>query len=247
MNYKKDFLNSLSTAKIGLIVFFILITIIYQLKFHTITPANTFFGHKKTTGIVISDSIITGFLGVLSVIIVILCRSGYTNLLTHWKAYLVVFIILFLFNLAQESSGLNRYLAESETAQGLGPYAELDDTLTPEGRAKFKATNKEGDFFISAIAYTCALILIFLILYFSYSMIKASYHGYKSGENNIPNLWLFSIELFLVVILNGLAPVISTKLRGENYSRTKASVIVFICILVIIIHLMFQYNGLYKM
>ena len=249
------FQKSLTLLKIGLIVFFILVTIVYQAKFRKIKPATTFFGHKGTTVKVLADSAITGTLGVLTIIILITTRAGVHRIPNHWKACLMIFLILFLFNMAQESSGLNRYLAESETGRGEGPYASLDGTTTPEGRIIFNNIDKQGDFFVTATAYSGGIILVLVIGYLVYKMVEFTFIGYKSGRNDIGNLpglgvfgpfSLFLIELILVVGLNGAGPIISTKLRGEAYDKTKIGIVVFICIIVFCIHVMFQYNGLHN-
>lgn len=250
-----DFTNSLGILKIGLITFFIVVTIVYQLKFRNIQQANTFFGQKNTTMKVILDSITAGLIGIFTIFIVVSFRIGSSHIFSQWKACLIVFIILFLFNLALESSGLNRWLAESETAKGEGPYAVLDGTTTPEGREKFNNINKQGDFFITALAYTCLVFVAFIILYYTYRMIKATYINYKNNLfpiKSTPSVLgmspyiVFILELLLVVVLNSTAPVISPKIRGEQYTRTTIGVVIVIAIIVFSIHIMFQYNGLYN-
>jgi hypothetical protein len=244
-SYKEDFINSLGLMKVGLISFFVIVTIVYQANFHSIEQANTFFGEKSTRWRVILDSIITGLLGVLTVVLVVGFRVGFDQVIYHWRACLIVFTLLSLFNLSQESSGLNRYMSKNDTAKGEGPYAEIDGTTTPEGREKFKNATKQGEYFITSMAYTCAIFLGILILYLIFKMFRSSFSGWLSGNHNIPSYSIFLFELILVVCLNGLAPLISTKVRGEKYTRTSTEVILFICIVSFILHFMFQYTGLY--
>ena len=253
-NYHTDFKNSLGIAKVGLILFFILITIVYQAKFHKIQSANTFFGNPSTKWKIILDGVITGVLGVLTSLFVMASRYGLEDALKKWKTYLVIFIILFLFGISQESSGLNRYLAKAETAEGKGPYAELDGTTTEEGKIAFKSQEQSGDYFLTAIAYTSMFLVFIFVSYQVSKMFKATGQGFTSGENNIAKskagfgklspIAGFGLELLVVAGLNALAPVISTKLRGEAFSPSKGVIISMTFVIAIILQFMLQYTGM---
>jgi len=200
------------------------------------------------------DGIVAGTLGVITSFYVMASRNGCKDALTKWKTYIIIFIILFLFGISQESSGLNRYLARHETAEGKGPYAELEGTTTEEGRAAFKTTMESGDYFVTSLAYTSMFLVMNFVLFNTYKMFKASAQGWASGQHNIADSKAgfgimnpfagFGTELLIVAGLNACAPVFSTLLRGEHFTPTSGVIISMTFLIAFVLHFMLQYTGM---
>ena len=251
--FHEDFERALVTAKVGLILFFILVTVVYQMKYRKVKSANTFFGDPKTRLRVIGDACLTGLLGAASTAFVILSRGGIAALKQHKVTLVIVFIILALFGLSQESSGFNRWLAREETAKGEGAYAELDGTLTEEGRAAFAAQEAPGEPFVDSLATTSMVLVGIFVLYNTFKMMKASYEGYKSNQFSISTSKAgfgkmgpkagFMVEVAVVVLLNALAPILSVKIRGEHYNKQSALVATGIALIAATLQPMLQYSG----
>lgn len=266
-NYKDHFHHSLLGAKGGLIVFFILITLVYQAKYRKIDNAQTFFGTSKTRMSVIGGAMIAAVLGMLSVVFVIVSRAGTGAIMRNIKNILIVGLILFLFAMTQESSGFNRWLAEKETEEGHGPYAsiskakyiehdhETDFEKDLEEEKKCNKTN--GKPFLSSVS-TLSLILIGIgLFYFIGRMFLATYYGFVSGQNNITSLpgmfggsltplVGFALELIIVGGLNAISPALDPLIRGEGYDPMKFVVIFAIFIISVSLHIMLQYTGMLK-
>ena len=254
-NYHDMLHHSLAYAKVGLILFFILVTVVYQTKYRNVQSAFTFFGQSSTRWKVIADACIAGFLGVISTMFVITSRSGWRSIGKHWSTLLIVFVILMLFALAQESSGFNRYLAKHETVQGKGVYAKLEGTDTEEGRKKFEEEQKGGDPFENALSSTTMLLVGLFLMYFIARMFKATYLGYCSGENTIEastagsglggmsKNTAFALEVLVVVVLNAFAPAISAAIRGEHFSKMTGMVVTGIAVIALGLQFMLQYTG----
>lgn len=257
MTYKDDFVASLGGIKISMILFFIIVTAIYQFQYHTQREVNTFFGDNSTRWRVLLDGFITGLLGVLSTIAVIVLRRG--RVANHLSTLAIIFFLLFTFAVAQEGSGFNRFLARKETMEGSGPYAKLDGILNPDGtinkeeQAKLEALETGGDPFLTSVAYTCAIIVGVLLSYTIWKMFTYTKLGYESGKSYIQsNQYLgsaspykmFVLELILVVGLNALAPMLAPLIRGETYTRSNYVVILGIGVVAFVLHFMLQYVGL---
>jgi len=132
-NSSSIFIGALTKAKGGLVLFLILLTIIYNMKFSQKWYAKTLFNNPQFAGRVILDGILAGLLGVVSIFTVFAMRNKDTLDPKHLKKYFIIFIILALFAIAQESSGLNRYLNEEEIDNGHGIYNHI--STSPRTRA----------------------------------------------------------------------------------------------------------------
>jgi hypothetical protein len=265
-NYKDHFYNSLLGAKGGLIVVFILITLVYQAKYRKIENAQTFFGTPLTRLRIVGGALVAAVLGMLSVIFVIVSRAGTGAIMRNINNILIVGIILFLFAIAQESSGFNRWLARKETKEGHGPYVSIT-------KEKYASNNHEQDYekeleeekkcenikqpFLDSVS-TLSLILIGIgLIYFIGRLVLATYYGFTSQKNNLSSLpgmfggnitplLGFAIELLIVGALNAASPALDPLIRGEGYDPSKAIMIVAIFIISVSLHIMLQYTGMLK-
>jgi len=264
-NYKYIFHNSLMSIRIGLIVIFILITLVYQAKYRKIENAQTFFGHPSTRIRIVGGALVASILGMMSVVFVIVSRAGTAAIMRNINKVLFVGVILFLFTVARESSGFNRWLSRKETAEGKGPYASIS-------KAKYTSNNNveyyEKDLmdekkcetkpqpFLDSIS-TLSLILIGIaLIYFIGKMFVATYYGFTSEQNNLDSLpgmfggkitplLGFIIELLVVGILISASPALDPIIRGKGYDSSK-EMIFYIFIIAVSLHIMFQYTGMLK-
>jgi hypothetical protein len=211
---------------------------------------------------VLIDSTITGILGVISIAVVFYIREGknwgfFKDMKKHLKAYIYVFIILFLFTFAQESSGFNRYRAEADTANGKGPYAEIDGTAVNgvpnvPGMRAFRETEKPGDYFMTSVSYTCGVIIALACFYFIFRMFGATFRGMNSHQIsdafNSNASFKFFLEIMALAVINGVAPMISSKLRGEKmFGKSTMMMTGVVVVVSIVLHFMFQWSGVYAM
>jgi hypothetical protein len=265
-NYKEHFQHSLLSAKTGLIAIFILITLVYQTKYRKLESAQTFFGTSSSSFKFIGGALLSAVLGMLSVVFVIISRAGTGAIKRNINNILVVGGILFLFTIARESSGFNRWLARKETLEGHGAYAEISkEKYNSNNRShdyekeleEEKNCDSKGDPFLDSI---CSLSLILLgigLVYFIGKIILATYYGFKSGQNNISSLpgmfegkvtplLGFSIELFIVGLLNATILILMPIIKGEGYNPLKKIVFISIFIIAVSLHVMLQYTGMLK-
>lgn len=255
-DYQHQFANSLLKAKGGLIIIFLLITIIYQIKYGKSKHAQTFFTTSSTRWKVLFDAAITFLLGAAATAFVWISRVGPETFLTSrpYKPMIIVGLILGLFVIAQESSGFNRYMTEKETSEGKGHYSDIDKG-SKGGTKELDISPNSGDPFLNSISTLSIIILGVGLLYFTINMFISTYHGYISGKHNISNLpgmfngrilpiYGICLELFIVVLLNMSAPLISNKLRNEPISSTTLAVTGIVAFIAFIVHLMIQWNGM---
>jgi hypothetical protein len=255
-NYQHQFENSLFKAKGGLIVMFLLITIIYQIRYEKSKKAQTFFTTSSTRWKVLFDASITFLLGALTTAFIWMSRVGPEIFLTSspYKPMIIVGLILGLFVIAQESSGFNRYMAKKETSEGKGPYSDIDKG-SEGGTEELDISPNSGDPFLNSISTLSIIILGVGLLYFTINMFIATYYGYKSEKHNISDLpgmfkgtilpiYGICLELFIVVLLNSSGPLISSKLRNEPIRSTTLGVTAVVAVIAFTVHLMIQWNGM---
>jgi len=255
-DYQHQFENSLLSAKGGLIIMFLLITIIYQQRYKKSKNAQTFFTTSSMRWKIISDASITFVLGATTTAFVWMSRVGSEAFLTSrpYKPMIIVGLILGLFVIAQESSGFNRYMAKKETSEGKGPYNDIDKG-SEGGSEELDISPNSGDPFLNSISTLSVIILGVGLLYFTTNMFIATYYGYVSGKHNIsdlpgmfkgtiPPIYGICLELFIVVLLNSAGPLISSKLRNEPISSTTLGVTGVVALIAFTVHLMLQWNGM---
>lgn len=129
-NYTNTFVSSLIKIKISLIILFILITVVYLIQQETLIKDGnihvyTMLHSKNDIKQLLKASCIDAFFVSLSFIFILATRGGirhlFHNIVEHMKEIVILAIVFFLFRFAQESSGMNRWLApKSDT------YTKLD-------------------------------------------------------------------------------------------------------------------------
>jgi hypothetical protein len=256
---QKQFIHKFKIIKIGLLIFLIVISIIYQAQIainkkhkteDTLAnkyPLNSFF-----------DSLITGFTASLSIIFVWLSRGRSFNL--PISALAIVFIIMFIFTLAQEYSGFNRYMDRKHIIEGTSIYARMNNV----SKEKAKMIEENGDPFLISCGYLLCIIIFLAVVYFIYKLFKYSFCAYKlMPQFNIGNIkvifnttrgnkyLLFALEILVMIIINLIPPMfISPYFRKDlefNLKHQFSSyniTIISIILIVIFLHIMIQYIGL---
>lgn len=332
-NYQHMFVRSLEKTKIGLIIFLILITVIYNIFYRHSKDswyASTYFFSEKYLIRVFCDAGISGLMGIVSIVILFYGFRQPDMRMPFSKfagIAFIVFTIMFLFALAQEGSGLNRYLDKADILEGNSNYnkiwynsdnnvrlKEIENNnncnniksiienkkiinthksseennfsvpvtkpvpvpvpvqapdLIPETKKDplecltVKDIESGGDPFIISVGHSCMLLVCIIVLIFILRMIIATGYGFINGENNVSEITFFSenisqnlhymkyfiffIETIVVVGgINGLSPYLSLLIRGEKVKTSSLFGIGFIFIVAVSLHIMFQYNGLYK-
>ena len=268
--YEKDFHDifeeSLINSKVGALLFFALITLVYQIKYRKTYETHTFMGNKIRRMQVFKDAGFIAICAMLSVVYVSLSR-GFS-----WGAMLqgvaIVGVILFSFDIAQESSGFNRWLDESQIIKGIGPYAAIDkmyrhryqDESAQE--SDFNELNLEGagDPFLDSLSDLSLLIVAFIVMWLVIKMVASTYWGYISGTTFVENTkffaWAtngqglnpnmgFTLELLVMGLINGLGPYMSPVFRQEQRNTMDYMMVGMFVTVSIVLHIMFQFTGLY--
>lgn len=250
-NYKHNFESSLVIAQGGLIAILLLLTFFYQQNSFSSKFANTFFSNSDHVYKVIGASALTGLIAALTTVYIMGSRGFFSMMVL-----LLVFAILFVYGLAQESSGVNRWLKINEMTLGEGDYAELsgisrEDTTTLQ---ELNQTVSNVDPFYTATTYTLLALVTVLMGYLGWIMLKSSWVG--SGENSIykskfwggsvnPSLGFFLELLFMG--MNGLIPIVATLVRGEELTSTTYKNVALFGVGSIVLQVLIQYAGLYDM
>jgi hypothetical protein len=257
LTYHENFTKSIGGLKVGLIIFFLLVTVVYQRKFKKDKAATTFFGDTKTKPRIYGEAALAGLFGVVSMLYIMASRQSLGLVGKHFKTLVIVFFILALFALAQESSGFNRYQTQDETAKGEGPYAEIEGTKdNPVAQMQYKQRETGGDPFVLSVAYACLGLVMIGVVWNILKMSKYTVQGAISGENSIgdsgagfgkmsPYLG-FLLELLALAVLNSIAPWSAAKVRGEAIDQGKHKTIMFIAFVAVVLHIMLQYTGMLK-
>lgn len=270
-NYQKNFEHSLISAKGSLILILGLITLAYQFKYANVANAKTYFGDSEYRKRALIDMGITAFFGMLSSSIIIWSHGG--NYWSNFGNVCIVGIVLALFNLAQEASGLNRYLAKDDTLNKEGPYYEIDvksnvesslqattavndtnrdiarNTLSEQSLSEIEALETNGDPFIISLSNVSMLLIIIFVLYLIIKMFTATYYGMKAGTNSpfgSDNIKIpFIIELiFIVAGFNIIPPLISPYIRNQKFTKTSMVTVAGVFIIAIVLQIMLQYTGM---
>lgn len=243
---KEDFYTSILSAKIGILLFLVLIIFVYQVYFVKLDSDNkTFFNDPRTVMKPIIESGIAAFIGAISIFIVNLMRLGLKNSL-KWerlKVYITIFIVIFLFDISEEASGFNRYMANiSKTNE---EYKELNDRNDKNEPIEKEKTY--GDPFLTSIAYVTISLGILAIIYFIFNMIRSTIRGKISGMNSVTQTgggWgIFSIELFIVVVLNFSGSLLAKLSTGGVISTSTYFSSYLFAIIAFSLQIMSQYTG----
>lgn len=250
----KSFLN----IKVGLLIFLLIISCIYQIllkKNHKYKTEETLF--NKYPKDIFLDAFVTGIAGVVSVVFVWLSRRMVFEI--PFKGVGLLFLIFFTFTLAQEISGFNRYMDRKKIIKGESIYTKMNNISADRA----KNIEENGDPFLISCGYFLFCIVFITFAYLVYKMFKYSFCAYKLmpefNINNIKYLFgttygnryvLFYLEIAIMIIINIIPPLlISPILRKEEKTTLKHKltsynfVILSIVVIVIILHIMIQYMG----
>lgn len=236
----------------SLSLFLIILTGFYQHLSKNTNFTNTFFsdnGYKKN---IIAASIVCGLISGLTKLYVL----GSRNLFSIYM-FLMIFLVMTMISLCEESSGINMWLNNKNTSKGKGHYAILND-INPNDictqEIYLKSVNQKNPY-ISSIINTFFVVSAILFIYFIWLMISDTFAGYSSGKNNINDslFWDGNISptsgFFLeciIMSMSGLSPIISAMIKDDeitNYTYIESLVYSFGSIA---LHIMFQYTGTYK-
>jgi hypothetical protein len=238
-------------AKGGLIAILLLLTFFYQQSSSSSKFSNTFFSNSDHMYKAIGASALTGLIASLTTIYIMGSRGFFSM-----TVLLLVFAILFVYDLAQESSGVNRWLNISTMKRGEGDYADLNtithkDTTTLQ---EFNQTVSNIDPFYTATTYTLLVLITVLMGYLGWIMLKSSWIG--SRENSIYNSEFWgsavnpSLGFFLELMfmgMNGLIPIVATLVRGEELTSATYINVSLFGVGSIVLQILIQYAGLYDM
>jgi len=253
------FEHNLLYIKGGLIIFMILITCVYTFLYNSTKTAWTYIHDTSTLHKVGLDALVAGLFGILSFAVLVLSRTGSISYLLSKKqltTIIIIFCVLALFNIAQETSGLNRALDMSDILEGKSPYYDLyiKNGVTNEELALLSAPPHP---FYESISYLFIIIILLLILIGSFNIIKytlcnAKYFpinninklfGFKQ-TNNSSKYILFALEVLLIVTINFIPVIISPIIRGESKKISiKGFSTYFMLGVIFVLQFMFQYIG----
>jgi hypothetical protein len=267
----ETFENSLIGAKGGLILSLILISVAYQYKYGGKQNATTFFGSSKYLPCAIWDAAIAAGCGFISTGFILWSRGGWANVEGNIESLFLVAFILSLFNIAMEASGLNRFLAKTETDEGIGPYADIDgrqNIIVHDEKALelMKQIEEGGDPFLLALSWTVMVLGLIIILFLMIKMLIISIYGYRNVPNNdwgttgrtyfndwawLKEHWKVALllETIIMVVINIIPPIVAPLIRkeGEIASTTSSKLIIaFMTVATIAIQFMFQHVGFFN-
>lgn len=306
--HSKVFIDSLEKSKGGLLLFLILITVIYNVVYARKKNgwfAATYLFDNQHIPLVLKDAFITGFFGVIATAIVLFIFRR-KDVKPTFKSFMftaiIIFIILFCFNISQEGSGLNRYLDRNDILDGNSEYSQVWKEGEVHNRAKSIIDNPKcrdiakivasgdssdnsvsdylklnenldesndclnnsdiengGDPFLKTLGYSSMIIIFVIVFIYIFRMIKSTWAGYKCGNHKVSdinyfnlstkkyNTLIFIIEtLFVVGLLNIIPPALVPTIRKERFKNSTLFTIVFLLIVACTLHIMLQYNGMYK-
>lgn len=256
-NYGKIFTDALMKAKGGIIIGFVLITIIYQMLYGSIPAATTYLGVGNYRSRVIADAAITAGFGMLSTILLVVSRAGFDKIKNNWPTIVIVGLVLGSFNFVMESSGFNRYLARHEIEKGEGPYGELAGVKSESDKDITKLMEESGDPYIKSLSYTNMILISIFIVYLIGKMGVASYFGYRdknAGNSYVDanifgqkgTIGLFTAETVIVALLNTIPPIMAPFIRNEKYTAKSFIVAGIMFVVGVVFQIMLQYSGLLK-
>ena len=250
INAKEDFAKlfslSLGISKVSLLIILIVVTVIYQTKYRDTKWSRTKLNNETQA---VKEWISTGVVATFSIMPILFFyysrlesdESFLSKLGSKIPALLLIWVIIFAFDIAKESSGLNRYLSQEEIKLGHSEY-----NLISEGDIKLFDPNDlttQGDPFVNSFAWTAIYFTAIIIGYLMITMLIATIYGMASGKHPV-NIGNFSKELIAMFIFNFLGTFIShyikeNKVEGSYISSTIMGAAG------IIIHIACQFTGLY--
>ena len=255
----KDFIKNFGYIKIGLLIFFILVSVIYQIMIHR----SSNYDLEKTLineypANILSDGLINGIFGILSVLFLWFSRKG--SIKGNIYVLFTIFIIIFSFIIAQETSGFNRFMDKKKIIQGTSIYNKISSNATKTNEYNLE---HNGDPFIISSAYLSLTIILIFIFILIFKMIKQMlcahklmpfFHicnitkifNYAQIKNKSLKYILFIFEIIIVIFINLLPSLfISPYLRHQDKESKLNFNTLFIIVIVLSLHIMCQFLGLY--
>lgn len=251
-DYKSTIEHFVTVAKLGSIILLFFMAIFYAKSSTNAKFVDTFLKNDNTRIKGLGASALGAFIACLTTLYIMGSRGFFS-----FVVLLTVFFILFLHDMGLEASGVNRWLSMADLIEGKGVYAELND-LSPKDTDKLKELKtavENVDPFYNASMYGFLFLLSIVLTFIFYKLVGATYIGYKSGDNKVSDVefWgkrlrpIFGFGLEIIFMgLNGLVPLITTKVRGEEITNLTYLNMGLYSTGSVFIHLMFQYGGLYK-
>jgi small-conductance mechanosensitive channel len=213
------FENSLILLKLGIIIFLILISIIYYIKYKDEFKAATYLDVYDYRVGVFKDIALTGLAGMLSIVYIFLSRGQEIFSISSISTMLLVGSVLSLFTLSLESSGFNRYLARSEILECKGAYYYIDTGMSDhkdninkgaieeqvllnkgcleKNKTKvnkiIKFEEEENPFVKSTGSSKVLLIIAIIIIILIILMIYTTWSGFTSDKYDISQVKFFNI------------------------------------------------------
>ena len=259
-NAKTDFTSlfglSLGISKVSLLFIFILVTIVYQIKYKDVKWAKTGLNSPNSWREWVSSGIVSTFT-IFGILVFYYTRSlgdGQSlgsKIKENWLSLIIIWLIVFSFELSRESSGLNRYLNEEEIKKGHSIYNEISG---PD--IKFFDKNKpedQGDPFINAFGWTSIYFLGFVVIYLIIMMFISVGYGVSSGCTSINTInyggksrfALFSVELLAAFAFNFIGALLGFFIKEKTF-KGGFTTSTLMGVAAIIIHVACQYSGVYS-
>lgn len=252
-DYTKLFELSLGISKVSLLIIFIVVTLVYQIKYNNVKWAKTLLNNNQFFWKTLSNGGIVAAFSIFSLLLFYRLRLESTEIKTlkageillkiikqKWKTLLFVLILVFIFDITKESSGLNRFLDSKELNDNENDYNKISENEIKIFNPKDLET--QGDPFTNSIAWTSIYFTGIIILYLILMMFIALGYGIKSGENGVSNVKLFIFELIGLFVLNYLGSIITFIIRKRRISGGLLSSSI-IAVIAVIIHIFSQFTG----
>jgi len=252
------FEKSLIAIKGSLLVFLTIATAMYHFLYNKVKDAQTLL-HLEPSKIFL-DATITGILGVITVIFISISRNGFSYFTSiSWKNCLLIFVILFMFGLAQEGSGLNRYLDKTELLNDQGLYYKyyLKHGITQK---EIDAMEFGGDPFLKTVSYLFILFILLFVFSYVFKIVNTAICAYKSGgtftkfskifaigiSSDSVGLrgFLFTLEALIAIGLNFIPVLISPIIRGEEKKIKITTSTYGLLFIIVMLHLILQVLGM---
>jgi hypothetical protein len=246
---KKIFQDNLIEAKLGIIVYLFIQTIMYQINTREHKFRNTLLNTNDTLLKLLGSASIAGCIGALTIGIITLSRNTSNKI----QLIITVFGILALYDILLETSGSNTWLASENIKNGVGLYAELNDTVINKDNEDLTKLYVTHDIFEQTIVYSTICMIAVFLLYLIYNMLYASHTNFKTEKFNIYNIkywWRIPAPIgFLLesIILMGNAgiPIVQAIIKKEPINSTVYFNSALYGIVSLSLHIMCQYAGLY--
>lgn len=222
---------------------FFLVTAIYDVMYRDYKHAQTQL-HSYHTRWKVGVEVVLNFLsGALCTAYIWKMRGGKLMDMQMAKNASIVGLILGLFALSLESSGLNRFLARNETQKGVGIYAEIDASSYAGFKDLDVGANAGDPFLMSFSVLAISLVLIGVVFYM-FKMFKLTYDAYKSKDHPIDDTIWFKTELVGVIFTSVVPPILATKIKGEQPTTSTFVVAAGTAVAAVILQFMLQYQGI---